>query len=1516
MLKNKTSEAINIPAGTTMGSVTHRAPCTHCVLNAPNLTVGDIGILSSTNNRGEYHERESPSAQRNPRNYPGQVVWTTQNFQKVSGGSRSSKELAEVSDDTLRKELIRIGAISLSESVGAVGTAAIKDEQAPEARSGTQHEQSPVEVTADKISADLLRLEKNYRTVQAYQCYSANAFPDRIAAEEAELDKNLIPFPEIVREEVNLDEMDIGDESMSPEKKKQVREVIAKYKHLFINSRSALPPPARGIMVDLEPGAHTPIAQKARPVQQKYLVRLFELIKGMIANKLLTFGTSRWSSPIVIVEKKGTDAIRMCIDLREINGVFDLLAGPLPLIEDLFSNLESYLWLSSMDMASGFWSLLLTRRAAKILSLITPFGQFLVTRLPFGYLNAPQIYQRLVRWSLYGYIPPAEPLIVGCYATDNTDGVELALCPEAERPSREGGMVWTEPYLDDIFIGAKTWEEFLRRLEWVLRCLDRWNISISMKKSSFAKSAVKFLANQVTPEGRRVDTDRYEFLKSLSWPTTRKGLQSFLGSLIYYRRYVLEFPIVAARLYQVSEAELKSPSPETLRNFEELKLALFKAPELRYFEQKRATSVILYETWWAVAAVLVQRDEEGKCYIIGNTGRVLKETERDMTPCEREVIALLKMLKDYYVLLRRQEFQVWTKNSNLKWLLKNPEIVGRAERWAILLSSWKFTVERAKESKLAPAVLLAACLAPPEAFEKIMSPYAPVDSRVPLKVMGPPQTLLTEGYLLSFDGKARMKDRMGSWGYIIWKLPEWNILEARCGMVADVTVNLAEYHGVFRGMQGLQRLQLSPVVIVGDSQLVIRQLYGACRVTTEHLAGIHMEVRKLLRNAEHELCHVRRDYNASADWLTVIAMRDGMTDYRVPENLYEELHLRNRLGEGIKLQQGKSGDKLAVPDFTGATPGNAAAIPPMPQLPGKSETPALTYSVYAVPSACTLEVAEERRSRIRQAVLQDPHYSQVVKYLITRECECRGVITPGGEACRCGFIVPPKWKKIIAQYVTDEENNLYYYVPASAPRRWRRHRPARAERKLVVPAAMIDSVLSAFHDEIFGGHFALERTYGKISSIYYWKGMYGDVEKYVWSCIDCQTAGGAPTHKTTSCGNIVPTQPFQVIGMDILGPFPETENGNSHIILFICQFTGYICGGAMPNPDAKLCARMFELHCMQYFGACRILRHDRDPKFMSVFFKELNYLYGIRQIPTLSYRPCADGIPERTFRTWIRVAKKFCSHPEQTDWDVMFRLVMISMRTTPNAVRRDTPAYLCMGWDPLYPLVAMSVKQPPGNPDVIQWRNQLRREQTYVWRWTQEEIRANQQYARRRKEELAELRKSPVIAPGHLVWVYVPHTKAGYSPKLSHKWHGPFMVKSMSDDSTIATLELEHTAYQRMCPRVHVERLKRYRSYQRRPAEDPEVLPPCDWESALVRDDLEEAVIDEAEEEVKEILDRRVNKSRHGRMLVEYLVRWKDEGKPQKWVNQRDLVCGELLADYHRRCRTRMRRSALEVEMN
>ena len=105
--------------------------------------------------------------------------------------------------------------------------------------------------------------------------------------------------------------------------------------------------------------------------------------------------SSEWAFPIVLVKKKdGT--LRMCVDYRRLNAVAQADAYPMPRVDDLIDSLGKARYITTLDLARGYWQVPVEKESRSRTAFTTPFGLFQFKVMPFGLHGAPATFQRMM----------------------------------------------------------------------------------------------------------------------------------------------------------------------------------------------------------------------------------------------------------------------------------------------------------------------------------------------------------------------------------------------------------------------------------------------------------------------------------------------------------------------------------------------------------------------------------------------------------------------------------------------------------------------------------------------------------------------------------------------------------------------------------------------------------------------------------------------------------------------------------------------------------------------------------------------------------------------------------------------------------------------------------------------------------------------------------------------------------------------------------------------------------------
>lgn len=121
--------------------------------------------------------------------------------------------------------------------------------------------------------------------------------------------------------------------------------------------------------------------------------------------------------------------------------------------------------------------------------------------------------------------------------------------------------------------------------------------------------------------------------------------------------------------------------------------------------------------------------------------------------------------------------------------------------------------------------------------------------------------------MVNVDGGARGNPGPAAIAAVI-ATPDGEILEQRSEAIGLATNNVAEYRSLLLGIERARALGADEVELVGDSELIVRQVRGEYRVKDAVLRELHGRVREALGDFDRwSITHVRREENEAADAL-------------------------------------------------------------------------------------------------------------------------------------------------------------------------------------------------------------------------------------------------------------------------------------------------------------------------------------------------------------------------------------------------------------------------------------------------------------------------------------------------------------------------------------------------------------------------------------------------------------------------------------------------------------------------
>ncbi|GJX73073.1 putative reverse transcriptase domain-containing protein [Tanacetum coccineum] len=165
----------------------------------------------------------------------------------------------------------------------------------------------------------------------------------------------------------------------------------------------------------------------------------------------------------------------MCINYRELNKLTVKNRYPLPMIDDLFDQLQGSSVYSKIDLRSGYHQLRVRDEDIPKTAFKTRYRHYEFQVMPFGLTNAPVVFMDLMNRVCKPYLDKF--LIV---------------------------------FIDDILIYPRNKEEHANHLRIILELLRKEKLYVKFSKHDFWISIVQFLGHLIDRLGLHVDPAKIE----------------------------------------------------------------------------------------------------------------------------------------------------------------------------------------------------------------------------------------------------------------------------------------------------------------------------------------------------------------------------------------------------------------------------------------------------------------------------------------------------------------------------------------------------------------------------------------------------------------------------------------------------------------------------------------------------------------------------------------------------------------------------------------------------------------------------------------------------------------------------------------------------------------------------------------------------------------------------------------------------------------------------------------------
>jgi hypothetical protein len=394
---------------------------------------------------------------------------------------------------------------------------------------------------------------------------------------------------------------------------------------------------------------------------------------------------------------------------------------------------------------------------------------------------------------------------------------------------------------------------------------------------------------------------------------------------------------------------------------------------------------------------------------------------------------------------------------------------------------------------------------------------------------------------------------------------------------------------------------------------------------------------------------------------------------------------------------------------------------------------------------------------------------------------------------------PPKGKRQLPKRGTDYNFRLVgpdkLLVKACSYRATKREQPVTIW-PIVVPESMIPAILGLFHgDKSPLLHLGKHKTYGVMRKRFVWKGMVQSIRQWIGACHKCLRRKRTPPEHHSYHVHPKAVAAMNRICVDIVGPFEQSKQGNTHIMTIYDPFSHWPSAYPIKKQDAATVIECLRKHIALHSAPAELLS-DRGKNFLAKPVKDFLEEMGTKKYETTPYKPSSNGSVER-FHRYLSAALHHVTDKHPENWEDHLDTVLFAYRTSPIDGLNITPFEVVYGRRPNLPIdnILFRENYDKSVDNLQQYMEFLfdNQENMFeaVYQERQDRFDRNKRAAGRRKP-------IPVYNVGEKVYLSFPKghfCPPGGSTKLAPRNDGPYKVLERLHDGLVYKVQHDTTGY-------------------------------------------------------------------------------------------------------------------------
>ena len=429
---------------------------------------------------------------------------------------------------------------------------------------------------------------------------------------------------------------------------------------------------------------------------------------------------------------------------------------PLPFQDEILNEVAGHERYTVCDGYSGYFQISIAEEDQKKTTFITPWGCFAYRVMPFGLTNAPSTFQRFMNYVFQPFFGKSIRVYIDDFCIYSSQSLHLTKVHEGlSRLAQMGGQ-------------------------------------LNMAKCHIGERQVTLLGHVVSSDGIQVDPSKVSALLALSSPTTVKELTSFIQKVRYFGRFIHHLSQLVFPLQVLTNAQALVWDEESEKSFQEVKKVLSSLPTLLppLWDQPFYVNPSVGPD--SLAAILLQKDPKTALMRpVYFTSRVMKAAEKDYTPVEKMVLALMFATQRFRSYLLPRHFVIITMENTFPYVLQHMDVSARISKWIVQLQEFDYTVMVEESTRAALADILT---------HQFKEKKIKRETKRPPQLAPPTVKEIEDAFSLYFDGAYKRKEGKAAAGVVVFNPLNEKVMERGLILQEVSSNNKAEYAALLTGL--------------------------------------------------------------------------------------------------------------------------------------------------------------------------------------------------------------------------------------------------------------------------------------------------------------------------------------------------------------------------------------------------------------------------------------------------------------------------------------------------------------------------------------------------------------------------------------------------------------------------------------------------------------------------------------------------------------------------------------------